>query len=57
MSGNNKRTVSNSSVIKSFDCALKGLVYAIKTERNMRIHMIIAIMVIIISLFLNLTSM
>lgn len=53
MSGNNK--TSNSNIIESFDYALRGLVYAIKTQRNMRIHMFIAILVIIVSLFLNLT--
>ncbi len=43
--------------MKSFEYALKGLVYAVKHERNMRIHMVIAILVIIASLFLNLTRM
>jgi diacylglycerol kinase (ATP) len=55
MSEENKKDSSNSGLIASFDYALKGLVYAVKTQRNMRIHMIIAMMVIIISLFLNLS--
>ncbi len=57
MSGNNTEKNSRPNIIASFDFALKGMVYAIRTERNMRIHMVIAIMVIITSLFLNLTRM
>lgn len=55
MSENDKEKFSSSNIVESFDYALKGLIYAIRTQRNMRIHMIIAILVIISSLFLNLT--
>ncbi|MBN2407299.1 MAG: diacylglycerol kinase [Elusimicrobia bacterium] len=43
------------NIVKSFDYALRGLVYAVKTQRNMRIHLITAVLVIIVSLFLNLS--
>ena len=53
----NKRTDRSSNLIESFDYALKGLIYAIKTERNMRIHVISAILVLLVSLFLRLSRM
>lgn len=55
MSEENKRKTANTSIIKSFDYAINGLVYAIRTQRNMKIHMLMAVLVIIASLFLNLT--
>jgi len=57
VSEKNTRKHSSSNIIESFDYALRGLVYAIKTERNMRIHVIMAIMVLLASLFLNLSRM
>ncbi len=45
------------NIIRSFDFALKGLVYALRTERNMRIHVISAVLVLILSLFLRLTRL
>lgn len=51
----NKKIKENGNLIESFAYAIRGLVYVIKSERNMRIHMVTAILVIIISLFLNLT--
>jgi len=55
MSGKDHKPISSSNLIRSFDYALKGLVYVIKTERNMRIHIFIAVLVLMVSLFLNLT--
>ena len=52
MSGKDKKPVN---LLKSFDCALKGLLYAVRTQRNMKIHIIIAILVLIVSLFLNIS--
>ena len=57
MSKENNKHIPKASIVSSFDFALRGLVYAIKNERNMKIHMIIAIMVILISMFLNLTRL
>lgn len=42
------------NLINSFDCALKGVVYTLKTQRSMRIHFLIALIVLIIGLFLDL---
>lgn len=36
----------NGSVLKSVACAAKGLLYAFKTQRNVRIHFIAAVLVL-----------
>lgn len=41
------------SLIDSFNYAVNGIISALKTERNMRIHYLIAIIVIILSLFFD----
>ncbi|NLV89314.1 MAG: phosphatase PAP2 family protein [Tissierellia bacterium] len=41
------------SLIDSFNFAVNGIISALKTERNMRIHYLIAIIVIILSLFFD----
>lgn len=41
-------------LFESFNCAIEGFIYVVKTQRNMRLHFLIAAMVIIASLFLNL---
>ncbi len=49
----NKKT--DNKLLDSFNCALKGFVYAMKNERNMRIHIITALLVLIVSLFMNIS--
>lgn len=44
-------------VLKSFRYALDGLKYTVVTQRNMRIHFILAIVVLFLSLYLPLTKM
>lgn len=41
------------SLIDSFNYAVNGIISALKTERNMKIHYIIAIVVVIFSLFFD----
>ncbi|EOD01876.1 diacylglycerol kinase [Caldisalinibacter kiritimatiensis] len=41
-------------LIDSFNYAVSGIVYALKTQRNMRIHFTIAFFTLLLSLFLNL---
>ncbi|MCF6461073.1 diacylglycerol kinase [Clostridium sp. Cult3] len=41
------------SLIESFNYAVSGIIYTLKTERNMRIHFFISIVVIILSLFFD----
>ena len=43
------------SLLESFNSAIDGFVYTLKTQKNMRIHFLIAAAVFIISLFLKLT--
>ena len=42
--------------INSFKYAIKGFIHCIKNERNFRIHVIVAILVIGIALFLELST-
>lgn len=41
------------SLIDSFNYAVDGIIYTLKTQRNMRIHFSLAIIVLVLSLFLN----
>lgn len=45
----------NSSLLKAFYYAFNGLFYTIKNERNMRIHLFAAIMVIIAGFYFHIT--
>lgn len=42
-------------LIDSFNYAVSGVIYTLKTQRNMRIHYTAAILVLFLSLFLNFT--
>lgn len=44
-----KRTLAD-----SFNAAIEGLIYTIKTQKNMRLHFLFAIMIVLISIFLQL---
>lgn len=44
------------SLIESFNYAVSGIICSLKTEKNMRIHFIIAFIVLITSLFFDLTK-
>jgi diacylglycerol kinase (ATP) len=41
----------------SFNYAIEGIIYSIRTQRNMKIHMIAAILVLIFSLFFDFSKM
>lgn len=41
------------NIVESFNCAIEGFVYVIKTQRNMRIHFLIAAFVILLAIYLN----
>lgn len=43
------------NILRSLKFAVKGIVYAIKNERNMRIHTIATIYVIVFSMFFNMS--
>ena len=40
------------SIIESFNYAISGIIYALKTQRNMRIHIITAVLILIASSFI-----
>ncbi len=44
------------SVIRSFNHAVSGIILALKTEKHMRIHYVIALCVILLSLFFDFTK-
>jgi diacylglycerol kinase (ATP) len=44
------------SLIRSFRYAIAGFIYCLKNERNMKIHLIVAITVVLISFLLKLSS-
>lgn len=44
-------------LIDSFNYAVDGIIYTLKTQRNMRIHFIMAVFVLLFSLFINLSKL
>ena len=49
-----KRNKPRQNIIKAFNAAIEGVIYTFKHERNMKIHYVIAVVVLLISLFLDL---
>ena len=44
------------TMLESFNSAIEGILYVLKTQKNMRIHFILALGILITSLFLELTK-
>ena len=44
-------------VARSFDHAYKGLIYAVRTQRNMRIHVVISVLVLVASLLVGVSKL
>lgn len=44
------------NVLESFKYAYQGIVYALKTQRNMRIHISAFIVIILVSIFFKITA-
>ena len=42
------------TIVDSFNTAIEGIIYTIKTQRSMRLHFLFAIVIILISIFLQL---
>ena len=51
-----KQTETRQSITKAFNAAIEGILYTFKSERNMKIHYFLAVAVLIISLFFDLTK-
>ncbi|MGE5581582.1 MAG: diacylglycerol kinase [Bacillota bacterium] len=45
------------TLLESFNYAFEGIIYALKTQRNMRLHFVATIMVLVLSLLLQLTKL
>jgi diacylglycerol kinase (ATP) len=45
------------TLLRSFNHAFQGLVYAVRYQRNMRIHMAVALVVLVVSVFLNVSRL
>lgn len=45
----------NKSLIKSFEYAFEGVLHAFKSNRNIRIHLLVAVTVVFISLYFHVT--
>ena len=43
-------------IVESFNAAIEGFFYVIKTERNMRIHFMLAALILLLGIFLNFTT-
>jgi len=45
------------TLLQSFNHAFQGLVHAVRYQRNMRIHMAVALVVLVVSIFLNVSRL
>jgi diacylglycerol kinase (ATP) len=43
------------NIVESFNAAVEGIIYVLKTERNMRIHFLVALFFILLGVYLNFT--
>ncbi len=48
--------MKNRSFIDSLNTAVEGFIYVVKTQRNMRIHFLLGVLVLIICIYLNLNK-
>jgi len=46
-----------STLLQSFNNAFQGLVYAVRHQRNMRIHLAVGVLVLVVSILLNLSKL
>ena len=51
----NKEKTSNSSFLDAWKNAINGIIYATTTQRNVKIQLVIAVLVVIVSLFFDLS--
>lgn len=51
----NKRKTSNSNFLDAWKNAINGIIYATTTQRNVKIQLVIAVLVVIVSLFFDLS--
>ncbi len=56
MCAKNLRTDNSTSLSHAFACAWRGIIDTVKTQRNMRIHLVIAVVAVILGFVLNITT-
>ena len=57
MAGKGRQPIKGQQgVARSFDHAYRGLIYAVRTQRNMRFHVVVAALVLVASLFLGVSK-
>ena len=58
MFGRGKKPVKGQQKIaRSFNHAYRGLVYAVRTQRNMRFHVVVAVVVLVLSLLVGVSKL
>ncbi|WP_449620615.1 diacylglycerol kinase family protein [Robertmurraya sp. Marseille-Q9965] len=57
MDYNDKKSFKSSNVIRSFQYAIQGITHTVIKERNMRIHVSISVIVVIVSFVLKLSTL
>ena len=50
-----KKKKKKQNIIKSFNAAIEGVIYTFKSERNMKIHYLIAFSILLVSLLFKLS--
>lgn len=48
--------IGKTSIIDSFNHAIEGLIYVLKSQRNMRVHFLFAILIVLFGIYLNLNA-
>lgn len=48
--------MANANLIDSFNHAIEGLIYVLKTQRNMRIHFLFSILITLAAIYLNVSK-
>ena len=43
------------NIVESFNYAIEGIIYAVKTQRNIKVHLIMAMLAMILAVVLNVT--
>jgi len=41
------------NLVESFNCAIEGFIYVIKTQKNMRIHFLLAVLMLLLAVYLD----
>jgi len=49
--------VKKQNIAQSFNSAIEGFIYVVKTQRNMRLHFLVAIFVLLLGIYLNLEKL